>query len=136
MIHGEKPIALGSLGIWRDGIKVDHAMQRMRVRNGCFCDGEAPNEKGKIEPYHMCPDGPNWECEIFQDQEKLQMDLMELACMGAKNPVDDEDFEMADIPEVDMTDSDLCEVEVYTADMGFEQDIIVGREVNQYGEWQ
>ena len=135
MLTGQKPIPLGTLGIWRDGILVDHQMQSERVRKGCFCDGETTDEKGKPDTYNMCPHGtPNWECEIFRDHEKLGLDLLELACMGARNPLDDEDFDMVDIPEVDMTDSDLCEVEVFTADI--ESEMEIGREVNQYGEWQ
>ena len=136
MITGKQPTTLRPLRKWREGIEVDQAVQRIRVRLGCFCDGETTDDNGKVIAYDMCPQGANYECSIFQDQERLGLDVLELACMGGKNPADDAEFLLLDLPEVEITDGDLCEIEVAAMDTGFGELDETEREVNEYGEWE
>jgi len=80
-------------------IIVTPEVQRLRIRNGCGCDGLTVTEDPitgcrKTEPYNMCPDGDRTlsllGCEIFHDQKLLCAPLEELPCIRQLNGIPEE----------------------------------------------
>jgi len=94
------PVGPKPLRLWAAGAEVDIAFQQERVRKGCFCQGLTTNKAGKVIEYNMCPPADacisKLQCDIFRTQVKLGLPIEDLACMGAKDPREDDEFEMDD----------------------------------------